>query len=206
MSRPRIAVGYDGGLTPSPARSLITIARPEEHHALAPAESATRDPSDGFGEVQCRAGRQVVVFRRRLGHAPARVWAAIAEPAERAEWVPGIRFEPVPNGPFDIWFGDQCEGPAHASGRIAVFEPPSALQLGSMRFELTPIAEGCLLEFSDGLRFDDSRSRFDFANAVLAGWHRFLDTLEVWLDEGVSALDLPEPDYSAIDVPGRDRL
>ncbi|MDE0660445.1 MAG: hypothetical protein F4029_01085 [Gammaproteobacteria bacterium] len=75
-----------------------------------------------------------------------------------------------------------------------------------MLFELTPTAEGCLLEFSDVLWFDDSRSRFHFANAVLAGWHRFLDTLEIWLDEGVSALDLPEPDYSAVDVPGRDSL
>ena len=182
------------------------MARPEEHHAVGPAESATRVPSDGFGEVQCRAGRHVVVFRRRLGHAPERVWAAIAEPAERADWVPGIQFEPVPNGRFDIWFADECEGPAHASGRIAVLDPPRALQLGSMRFELTPTAEGCLLEFSDVLWFDDSRSRFDFANAVLAGWHRFLDTLEIWLDEGVPALDLPEPDYSAIDVPGRDSL
>lgn len=145
-----------------------------------------------------------MVFRRRLGHTPARVWAAITEPAERADWVPGIRFEPVPKGRFDIWFGDECEGPAHASGQLAVFEPPRTLQLGSMRFELTPNAEGCLLEFSDVLWFDDSRPRFHFANAVLAGWHRFLDTLEIWLDEGVSALDLPEPDYSAVDVPGRD--
>jgi len=147
-----------------------------------------------------------VVFHRRLGRAPARVWAAIAEPAERATWVPGIQFEPVPNGRFDIWFDDACEGPAHLSGRLAAFEPPRLLELGTVRFELTPTGEGCLLEFSDVLSFDESRSRFDFANAVLAGWHRFLDTLEIWLDEGVSALDLPEPDYSTVDVPGRDAL
>ena len=188
-----------------PRAEVGTIARPEEHHVDA-AESLPRVPSGRLGEVQCRADRHLVVFQRRLGHTPARVWAAITEPTERAVWVPGIQFEPVPNGRFDIWFADECEGPAHASGRLAVFEPTRILQLGSMRFELTPNAGGCLLEFSDVLWFDDSRSRFDFANAVLAGWHRFLDTLEIWLDEGVSALDLPEPDYSAVDVPGRDSL
>ena len=145
-----------------------------------------------------------MVFRRRLGHSHDRVWAAITDPAERANWVPGMRFEPVPHGRFDIWFGDACEGPAHVSGRIAACEPPRLLELGSMRFELMPAAEGCLLEFSDVLWFDESRSRFDFANAVLAGWHRFLDTLAIWLDDGVSALDLPEPDYAVVDVPGRD--
>ncbi len=77
-----------------------------------------------------------------------------------------------------------------------------------MHFDLAPASAdaGCLLEFSDVLWIDDARPRVDFTNAVLAGWHRFLDTLEIWLDEGVSALDLPEPDYSAIDVPGRDSL
>ena len=63
-----------------------------------------------------------------------------------------------------------------------------------------------MLEFSDVLWFDGKRSNVDFANAVLAGWHRFLDTLEIWLDEGVAALDLKEPDYAAVDVRGRDAL
>ena len=169
--------------------------------------SSERAPSANFGEIHSDGDNQLaVVFRRRLGHAPARVWSAIAEPVERAIWVPGIRFEPAADAPFDIWFGDACDGPAHVSGRIGVFKPSRRLGLGSMQFDLTPIEGGCLLEFSDVLSFDDTRSRIDFANAVLAGWHRFLDTLEIWLDEGLAALDLPEPDYSAIDVPGRDSL
>ena len=157
--------------------------------------------------MQSHGDRQLeFVFRRRLGHAPARVWSAITDPVERAVWVPGIHFEPVPDSGFDIWFGDACEGPAHVSGRVEIFDPPRRLRLGSMQFALTPIDGGCLLEFTDLLWFDDARSRVDFANAVLAGWHRFLDTLEIWLDEGMAALDLPEPDYSAIEVPGRDSL
>ncbi|MDE0421384.1 MAG: hypothetical protein OXK76_10945 [Gammaproteobacteria bacterium] len=180
------------------------VPTPGYHASMSP---SPRAPSANFGEVRRHGERQLaVVFRRRLGHAPARVWSAIAEPVERAVWVPGIRFEPAVDVRFDIWFGDACDGPAHVSGRIEVFEPPTRLQLGSMQFALAPDDGGCLLEFTDLLWFDGTRSRVDFANAVLAGWHRFLDTLEIFLDEGVAALDLPEPDYAAIDVPGRDSL
>ena len=134
------------------------------------------------------------------------VWAAVTEPAQRAVWVPGIRFEPAPAARFDIWFGDACQGPAHVSGTLGVFEPLKRLQMGTMHFDLAPTAGGCLLKFSDRLWFDDKRTKAEFANAVLAGWHRFLDTMEIWLDERVSALDLEEPDYAAVEVAGRDRL
>lgn len=164
-------------------------------------------PSGGYGEVRRRGDGHVIVrFERPLRHPIGRVWAAVTEPAQRAVWAPGLRFEPQPGAPFDIWFGDECEGPAHVSGKLAAFEPPTAIEIGSIRMELAAAGEGCRLVFSDVLWFDEKRTRADFANAVLAGWHRFLDMLEIWLDEGVSALDLPEPDYAAVDVPGRDGL
>ena len=165
-----------------------------------------RQPSNRFGKVRTDGERTLVVFRRPLGHPVAKVWAAVTEPAQRAVWVPGIRFEPVADARFDIWFGDECEGPSHVSGRVDPYVPPKRLGLGAMRFELAAEDGGCLLTFSDVLWFDDKRTKVEFANAVLSGWHRFLDTLEIWLDEGVSALDLKEPDYLKIDVPGRDAL
>ncbi len=169
--------------------------------------NSQRIPSESYGEVLTRADGHVIVrFERPLRHAVSRVWGAITEPAQRAVWVPGLRFEPSPEAPFDIWFGDECEGPAHVSGRLSAFDPPTTIEIGSIRMELAAEGEGCLLVFSDVLWFDEKRTRAAFANAVLAGWHRFLDTLEIWLDEGVSALDLPEPDYAAVDVPGRDGL
>ena len=174
---------------------------------MARSSSGERRPSDGFGTIRVDAdGHTRVIFQRALSHPIDKVWAAIAEPTERAVWVPGIRFEPEPNARFEIWFGDACEGPSHASGRLDPFEPPSRLGLGSMLFKLEATPDGCVLEFSDVLWFDGKRSNVDFANAVLAGWHRFLDTLEIWLDEGVAALDLAEPDYAVVDVPGRDAL
>jgi len=174
---------------------------------VARSSSAVRRPSDGFGTVRAdEDGRTRVIFQRALSHPMDKVWAAIAEPDERAVWVPGIRFEPEAEARFDIWFGDACEGPSHASGKLEPFEPPTQLGLGSIRFKLEVAPGGCVLEFSDVLWFDGKRSNVDFANAVLAGWHRFLDTLEIWLDEGVAALDLKEPDYAAVDVRGRDAL
>lgn len=174
---------------------------------MARSSSGERRPSDGFGAIRSgEDGHTRVVFRRALSHPVDKVWAAIAEPAERAVWVPGIRFEPKTGARFDIWFGDACEGPSHASGRLDPFERPARLGLGSMRFKLDAAPDGCVLEFSDVLWFDGKRSNVDFANAVLAGWHRFLDTLEIWLDEGVAALELDEPDYAAVDVRGRDAL
>ncbi len=117
-------------------------------------------------------------------------------------WVPGIQFDPKPAARFDIWFGDDCDGPAHVSGTLDAFEPLRLLQLGSIRLELEQLGQGCLLRFSDVLWFDGKRTKAEFAKAVLAGWHQFLDRLELWLNEGRAVPHLPEPDYSEIDVPG----
>ena len=177
----------------------------------------------GLGMVRLRPdGRHVVVFERPVRHSVERVWSAISAPEERAVWAPGIRFDPAPDARFDIWFGDECEGPSHVSGHLSNFRPPRSIALGSISMELArpdgrvggslartaglraPV--GCVIHFSDVLWFDNKRTKVDFANAVLAGWHRFLDTLEIWLNEGRPALDLQEPDYAKVHVEGRDSL
>ena len=179
---------------------------PDPPHKSGPV-GGPQEPSTNWGEVRrFDDGRVIVLFERFLRCSVEEVWAAVTEPAQRAVWVPGIRFEPAPRARFDIWFGDECQGPAHASGRLEVFEPPRRLRMGSMCFDLAVADSGCLLRFSDRLWFDNRRSNAEFANAVLAGWHRFLDTLEIWLDERVSALDVEEPDYAVVDVAGRDGL
>ena len=149
-------------------------------------------------------GLSQVVFERRLPHSIETVWAAFAEPAQRAVWVPSIRFEPRPDARFDIWFSEECEGPAHVSGTLGAFEPPHTLALGSIRIQLRADGDGCQLTFSDVLWYDQKRTKTQFANAVLGGWHQFLDRLEIWLNESRAATDLAEVDYAAIDVPGRE--
>ncbi|MYE22781.1 MAG: hypothetical protein F4Y01_02375 [Gammaproteobacteria bacterium] len=179
--------------------------------------------SIGRGIVRRRPdGYHIVAFERPVHHSVERVWSAITAPEERAVWAPGIRFDPAPDARFDIWFGDECEGPSHVSGHLSNFHPPRSIALGSISIELArpdgrvgsslartaglraPV--GCVIHFSDVLWFDNKRTKVDFANAVLAGWHRFLDTLEIWLNEGRPALDLPEPDYARAFVEGRDSL
>ena len=169
--------------------------------------SASNPAPKRRGVVGHRDGLPCVAFERHLAHSVEKVWAAIAEPEQRAAWVPGIQFEPKRGARFDIWFGDECDGPSHASGTIDACEPLRLLQVGSIRFELAlggTSQEHCLLRFSDVLWYDNKRTKRQFANAVLAGWHQYLDRLELWLDEGRVALRLPEPDYSSIEVPGRE--
>ena len=163
--------------------------------------------SGGFGTVRRRAdGHHVVAFERSVQHSVERVWRAITEPAERAVWAPGLRFDPAPDARFDIWFGDECEGPSHVSGQLSNYRPPHSVALGSISIELASAPGGSVVHFSDVLWFDGKRTSIDFANAVLAGWHRFLDTLEIWLDDGRAAPDLQEPDYAKVAVAGRELL
>ena len=160
---------------------------------------------DKHGRVEQRDdGHMLVVFERSLHHAVPKVWAAIAEAEQRAVWCPGIRFEPKPGARYDIWFGDECEGPSHVSGTLGAFEPSRKLALGSIDIQLTPTEDNrCVLRFADVLWFDDKRTKTAFANSVLGGWHQFLDRWEIWLDEGRADLRLKEPDYGRIEVPGR---
>ena len=164
-------------------------------------------PSDKYGAVgSLPDGKDYVIFERHLHHSVDRVWAAFTDAEQREKWVPGIQFEAKPGGRYEIWFGDECEGPAHVSGTLTAFDPPKVIALGSIRFELEAEGDqGCLLRFSDILWYDEKRTKTQFANAVLGGWHRFLDQFELWLDDGLRVLsaDLPEPHYAEVDVGGR---
>jgi hypothetical protein len=149
-------------------------------------------------------GRSYVLFERRLPHSIERVWAALTEPDRLAKWFPGFSLEARQGGRFEIRFGGDCAGPAHVSGTVSRFEPPTVLECGSMRFELERHADGCLLRFSDVLSLEGPRSKTDITNAVLGGWHKYLDSLEDALLGRAVDHDRPEPDYGATDVAGRE--
>ncbi|MCZ6616702.1 MAG: SRPBCC family protein [Gammaproteobacteria bacterium] len=146
--------------------------------------------------------RVYVAFERQLSHPIDKVWRAISDPDELERWFPGIKIELKLGGKFKIWFGDGCEGSPHVSGIVEEFEPPNLLQIGTMRYELEANSAGCMLKFSDVLAFNGPRTRQQFAVSVLAGWHAYLDTLELVLDGKSDGRDLPEKNYATIDVPG----
>lgn len=148
-------------------------------------------------------GRVQVRFERQLPHPVATVWAALTEQEQLDAWMPGVRFEPRQGGSYEIWFGGECDGPAHVSGTVAAFDPPRLLQLGTIRWELAESADGCLLTFTDILVFQETRSDADVTNAVLGGWHNYLDLLEDALAGRAVNHEQPEPDYAAREVPGR---
>ncbi len=148
-------------------------------------------------------GRVQVRFVRRLPYPVATVWAALTEQQQLDAWIPGVRFEARQGGKYEIWFGGDCEGPAHVSGTVAAFEPPNVLQLGTIRWELSESKSGCVLTFTDILVFEGERSDAEITNAVLGGWHHYLDRLEEALAGRPVNHDEPEPDYAAREVPGR---
>ena len=162
------------------------------------------DNNDRYGTVHHLPDGVVQVrFERRLAHSVETVWAALTKQEQLDAWMPGVRFEPREGGTYEIWFGGECEGPAHVSGAVAAFQPPNVLQLGTIRWALSATEDGCLLKFSDVLVFQGPRSRADITNAVLGGWHLYLDRLEDALAGLPARHDQPEPDYAAREVPGR---
>jgi uncharacterized protein YndB with AHSA1/START domain len=101
------------------------------------------------GELEDGPQGQVLRFRRRFSQAPERVWRALAEEGERAEWFP-------PDAPLEVvetdeprllvgtWFGD------------------------TLRFELSADGDGTLLVFTH--EFEDRNT----AARSAAGWDRVL--------------------------------
>ena len=173
----------------------------------------TGEASSRLGTVgKLEDGRDFVVFERRLPHPIETVWAAITEPAQIEKWFPGFRLELAEGGRFDIWFGGgncrafsdfEKEGPSHVNGVVTRYEPPHVLECGSMRYELESKDGGTILRFSDILHYAGPRSKAEFCNSVLGGWHRYLDALEQALAGRTVNHGVSELDYSSIEVPGR---
>lgn len=162
-----------------------------------------RTPSTHYGSLHETDDNQIYVrFERHYPHPIDKVWAAITEPRHLQRWFPGFTIELKEGGVFQIFFGGDCEGPAHVEGIVTVFDPPNTLALGTMRFELERSDAGCTLVFTDVLQFDGVRTDDQFANSVLGGWHAFMDRLDAEL-AGLEPGEHPEPDYSKIETVGR---
>ncbi len=128
----------------------VPIAELHEQYAVAFGQDPTRGrrmiANLPFRDLTLEAG-PVLRLERHYRHSVARVWRAIADPAEQAHWFPD-------------------------GATLAVTEavPPTRLvgtwHGGTLTFDLNPEATGCRLVFTHA--FDDR----DLAAMTGAGWHR----------------------------------
>ena len=124
------------------------------------------------GTLQTIDGRPALRFERRLAHSPERVWRAVTEPAELAQWfVAPVAWTPA----LGETFGGEGQ-----PGEITALEAPRLLawSWGEERyaFELAADGDGCRLVFTHVLHPSDGP-----AAQHAAGWETYLDRLDALL-------------------------
>jgi len=129
-----------------------------------------------YGRLEQTDGRWQLRFTRRLTGPPERVWRALVDPDELAEWFPTtIEGDCEPGAPLRFEFR-HGEGPP-VEGEMLACDPPREMEFrwGSgdtrMRFELEPDGDGTVLALVD--TFDE----LGRATRNAAGWHVCLDAL-----------------------------
>lgn len=162
-------------------------------------------PTDRLGRLgSTEDGATFVQFVRLLPYSPEAVWQAITDADSLAKWFPGFQLDVRQGGKFNIWFGGECEGPAHVAGAVEVCGPPNELRCGSMSWRLLAVADGCQLTFTDIVNMQQGDlSEVEITNSVLAGWHFYMDQLDASLAgrlDVLGARDKLEFDYSQLDV------
>lgn len=132
--------------------------------------------------------RPALRVTRHLAHSIERVWRAVTEPAELAQWF----VAEVPWTPYDgetfVAAGDQ--------GQITVLKPPHLLAWTwgeeEYSFELAPDGAGCILVFTHV--FNPTFGP-DWQHA--AGWETYFNRLEAFLNGGFLS---EEEAHGAIDA------
>lgn len=129
-----------------------------------------------YGTVeQLDDGRWQLRFRRTLPHPQSKVWRAITEPEQLAQWFPTtIEGERTAGAPLRFSF-PSGDWPAF-DGEMVTFEPESVLELrwgpDIVRIELRPVGNDTELTLLDTLEERGKAARDG------AGWHACLDALE----------------------------
>lgn len=138
-------------------------------------------------------GRPVLRFERLLQHPPQKVWRAITEPDELAQWFPArVETELRVGAPMRFAFED---APLDQSpdGEITELDPPKvfAYRWGEdvLRWEILPEDGGCRLLFTHALSNAQGGAATAARNA--AGWDECLATLTARLDRRLPSRQAP---------------
>ena len=133
------------------------------------------------GTLETVDDRPAVRLERRLPHPVERVWRAVSEPGELAQWfVAPVEWTPATGETFT-----SMEQP----GEVTEVDPPSVLAWTwggeAFRFELRPDGDGCVLVFTHV--FDDRDQAANYAS----GW----DVHFARLDAHLAGARLSEEQY-----------
>jgi len=140
-----------------------------------------------LGKMVVDGEHATLIFERRISHPITAVWAAIADPEQRAVWLGATTIDPREGGLIET-LSDGAPAPAEArrmTGRILVWDPPRVLEhewkqalVGDtvVRYELMPDGDATIL------RFTHSRLTERNAQGYRPGWHAYLDRFEAQLN------------------------
>ena len=137
-----------------------------------------------YGTVHTRADGYQLRFERHLLHPVERVWAALTDPAQLAQWLAPGEIELTLGGRVSLAFTD---GDGVIDGRVTAIAPPRLLEFtwtdqdndfGFVRWELVD-DDGTRLVLTHTV----PESARGFGLPMLAGWHSLLDQLAALLDD-----------------------
>lgn len=124
--------------------------------------------------------RWVLVFRRRMRHSPARVWAALTDPARLSQWAPYTADRHLTSPGAAVLTMIDGQSSQRLAGEVLRAEEPRLLEHlwgeGVLRWELERAGDGTQVTLSHTL--DDP----SLLAKVGAGWHLCLDVAERLLD------------------------
>jgi uncharacterized protein YndB with AHSA1/START domain len=156
------------------------------------------------GTLERRGDGQVIRFERRLDHPVERVWRALTEPDELADWLALADLDLKDGGHVVLtWQNTDPDGnTAVARGTVTALDPPRLVEFdtdihGRLRWELEPDGDGTALKFTAEAQLPP-----DWELEVLAGWHIHLDHLEHVLGGG----SIDWPNWSRDHMPEWERI
>ena len=143
-----------------------------------------------LGHIERHDGHTRLTFRRSLAHRPEQVWRALTESEHMRWWMPvDMVGERAAGATLKmIFWPDLVEkkglDPDAGTASVSVWDPPRVFEWvwhGSrVRFDLTPTAEGCVLDLTVDIETDDPDTIIDNAG----GFHLWVEHLGALLDDG----------------------
>jgi uncharacterized protein YndB with AHSA1/START domain len=147
-------------------------------------QPANQSNRSHYGAVHERADGYQLRFERYLLHPVEKVWAAMTDPAQLAQWLAPGEFRLTLGGRVYFAFTD---GDGVIDGQVTAITPPRLLEftwtdkskdLGFVRWELTAEDGATRLVLTHTV----PASAREFGLPTLAGWHSLLEQLESLLD------------------------